>query len=39
MSIELIEKTLNINCDMIMTAALAAILLLIGFWIKKRYLS
>ena len=36
MSLETIEQTLNINCDMIMTTALAAVLLLIGFWIKKK---
>ena len=36
MSLEMVEKTLNINCDMIMTTALAAVLLLIGFWIKKK---
>ena len=36
MSFETIEQTLNINCDMIMTTALAAVLLLIGFWIKKK---
>ena len=36
MSLETIEQTLNINCDMIMTTALAAVLLLLGFWIKKK---
>ena len=36
MSFETIEQTLNINCDLIMTTALAAVLLLIGFWIKKK---
>ena len=36
MSLELLENTLNINCDMIMTTALAAVLLLIGFWIRKK---
>ena len=36
MAFETVENTLNINCDMIMTAALAAVLLLIGFWIKKK---
>ncbi len=36
MSLEMVEKTWNINCDMIMTTALAAVLLLIGFWIKKK---
>lgn len=36
MSFETIENVLNIKCDLIMTAALAAVLLLIGFWIKKK---
>ena len=36
MSLETIEQTLNINCAMIMTTALAAVLLLLGFWIKKK---
>ncbi|MBR6208730.1 MAG: sodium/glutamate symporter [Oscillospiraceae bacterium] len=36
LTLETIEKTLNINCDLIMTTALAAVLLLIGFWIKKK---
>ena len=36
MTLEMVESTLNINCDMIMTTALAAVLLLIGFWIKKK---
>jgi len=36
MSFETIESTLNINCDLVMTTALAAVLLLIGFWIKKK---
>ena len=36
MLLETIEQTLNINCDMIMTTALAAVLLLLGFWIKKK---
>ncbi len=36
MAFETVENTLNISCDMIMTAALASVLLLIGFWIKKK---
>ena len=36
MSFETIESTLNIKCDLIMTTALAAVLLLIGFGIKKK---
>ena len=36
MSFEAIDGVLNINCDLIMTTALAAVLLLIGFWIKKK---
>ena len=36
MSFETVEGTLNISCTMIMTTALAAILLLIGFWIRKK---
>ena len=36
MSFETVEGTLNIICTMVMTTALAAILLLIGFWIRKK---
>jgi len=36
MSFETVEGTLNISCTMVMTTALAAILLLIGFWIRKK---
>ena len=36
MTWEMIEGVLNIRCDIIMTTALAAILLLFGFWIRKK---
>ena len=36
MSFETVEGTLNISCTMVMTTALAAILLLIGFGIRKK---
>ena len=36
MSFETIEGVMNIKCDLIMTTAIAAVLLLIGFWIKKK---
>ncbi len=36
MSFETVEGTLNISCTMVMTTALAAILLFIGFWIRKK---
>lgn len=36
MSFEIIEKVLNINADAIMTCAMAAVLLLIGFFIKSK---
>ena len=36
MSFETVEGTLNISCTMVMTTALAAILLLIGFWIRNK---
>ena len=36
MSFETVDGTLNISCSMVMTTALAAILLLIGFWIRKK---
>ena len=36
MSFETVEGTLNISCTMVMTTALAAILLLIGFRIRKK---
>ena len=36
MSFEVVEGLLTIKNDMIMTTALAAILLLIGFWVKKK---
>ena len=36
MSFETVEGTLNISCTMVMTTAFAAILLLIGFWIRKK---
>ncbi len=36
MVFETVGNTLNIDCDMIMTAALAAVLLLIGFGIRKK---
>ncbi|WP_303815132.1 sodium/glutamate symporter [Selenomonas ruminantium] len=36
MSFETVEGTLNISCTMVMTTALAAILLLIGFWLRKK---
>ena len=36
MSFETIENVLNINVDAIMTCAMAAVLLLIGFWMKGK---
>lgn len=36
MAFETVEGILNINCDMVMTTALACVLLLIGFWIKSK---
>ena len=36
MGFETIDGILNINCDLTMTTALAGVLLLIGFWIKKK---
>lgn len=36
MSFEMVESTLNINCTMVMTTAMAAVLLLIGFWLKGK---
>ncbi|MGN1007217.1 MAG: sodium/glutamate symporter, partial [Aristaeellaceae bacterium] len=36
MSFEIIEKVLNIKADAIMTCAMAAVLLLLGFFIKKK---
>lgn len=36
MTFEMIEKVLNINADAIMTCAMAAVMLLIGFFIKKK---
>ncbi len=36
MSFETIENVLNINVDAIMTCAMAAVLLLIGFWLKGK---
>ncbi len=36
MVLETVENILNINCDMVMTTAFACVLLLIGFWIKKK---
>ncbi len=36
MSFEILEKVLNINCDAIMTCAMAAVMLLIGFFVKKK---
>ena len=36
MAFETVEGVLNINCDMVMTTALAGILLLIGYWLKKK---
>ena len=36
MFFETVEGTLNISCTMVMTTALAAILLLIGFWLRKQ---
>ena len=36
MSLENVEGLLNINCDMVMTTAFACVLLLIGFWVKKK---
>ena len=36
MAFETVEGMLNINCDMVMTTAFACVLLLIGFWIKKK---
>ena len=36
MAFETVEGVLNINCDMVMTTALAGVLLLIGYWLKKK---
>lgn len=36
MTFETIDGALSISCDLVMTTALAAVLLLIGFWIKKK---
>jgi len=36
MSFESVDGVFQINCTMVMTAALAAVLLLIGFWIKGK---
>ena len=36
MSFETVEGVLKISCDMVMTAALASLLLLLGFWIRKK---
>ena len=36
MKFEVVEGVMNINCDMVLTLAMAAVLLLIGFWIKKQ---
>ena len=36
MSIEMLEGVLTFNADAIMTTAMAAVLLLIGFWIKSK---
>lgn len=36
MSFEVIEKVLNINVDAVMTLAMASVLLLLGFFIKKK---
>ena len=36
MLFETIGDTLQIGCNMVMTAALAAVLLLIGFWVKGK---
>ena len=36
MSIEMLEGVLNFNADAIMTTAMAAVLLLIGFFIKSK---
>jgi len=36
MAFETVEGVLNINCDMVMTTAIACVLLLIGFWIKSK---
>ncbi len=36
MGFETIDGVFNIKCDLIMTTAIAAVLLLIGFWIKKK---
>ena len=36
MTFEMVEGCFNINCDMVCTTAIAAVLLLIGFWIKGK---
>ena len=36
MSIEMLEGVLTFKADAIMTTAMAAVLLLIGFWIKSK---
>ncbi|MDO4489231.1 MAG: sodium/glutamate symporter [Eubacteriales bacterium] len=36
MAFEVVDGLLTIKCDMVMTTALATVLLLLGFWIKKK---
>ena len=36
MSIEMLDSVLNINADAVMTTAMAAVLLLIGYFIKSK---
>ena len=36
MSFATVENVLNINVDAIMTCAMAAVLLLIGYWMKGK---
>lgn len=36
MTFETVENVLNINADAVMTTALCAVLLMIGFWVKKK---